>query len=223
MKVGLPLGWTSVVVGKVNELAKHPVIRRIATSAAQDRAAKYFMFVDGLQGKKVRVAYKNGVGLTSLTPLGCNLSADGQMLITNMAMASDVYILPDLKCREGDTWVIHGVDMLPVFDPSLKAVPDGQIRVERLRDQGQGDRRAAVIAIRRGVFTLRSWEAGSETVGRWAPRGQMLFSFSDSIVTQADLTGDFEITKRSTDHILFEARMEVQPQYRMVYSCEILK
>lgn len=222
-QVGLPLGWTSVVSQKVNDLAKHPIVKEIATSAAQDRAAKYFVFVDGVQGKKVRITYKNGVGVTAITPIGCSLSADGKMLIANMAMASDVYILPDLKCKEGDTWVVNGMDMPPMFDPSLKAVPDGQIRVERLKDQRQGDTHTAVIAIRRGIFGLRRWDADSETVGRWTPRGQMLFSFSDGIITQATLTGDFEITKRSTDHILFEARMEVRPQYKVLYSCEILK
>jgi hypothetical protein len=222
-KMGLPPGWTSVASQAVNELAKHPKVKQIATRVAQDRAAKYFVFVDGLQGKKVRVKYENGVGLTAITPIGCSISADGKSLIANMAMASDVYILPDLKCKEGDTWIINGVDMPPMFDPSLKAVPDGQIRVERLKDQRQGDTHMAVIAIRRGTFGLRRWDAGSETVGRWAPRGQMLFSFSDRIVTQADLTGDFEIIKHSTDHILFEARMEVRPQYRVLYSCEILK
>jgi hypothetical protein len=219
-----PIGqWVKVATPAINEAADNPWLKDVMTQAAQDKAAKCFAFVDGIQGKKARVKYVNGEGVTEITPLGCSLDDDQRNLITGMSLASDVYILPNLECKPGDTWTVEGVDMLPLLDPSLHATMAGQITVKREEDAGQGASRLAVIGISQGTLELDNWDANSEAFGRWTPRGQMRFSFSDQIVTQAELTGAIQVEKRSTNHVFFEARQTVKPTYKVTYSCEVKK
>jgi hypothetical protein len=220
---GLPPGWTLMATQAFNEAASTDLVKNLASQVAQDRTAKCFRFVDGIQGKKVRVKYVNGRGITELTSLDCSLDNDQLQLMVGMAMASDVYMLPNLESKVGDTWTIQGGDMLSVLDPSAHARVTGEITAQRSEDIGQDEGRQAVIDISSGTLNLNDWDNASEQTGWWTPRGKMKYSFADKIITQAELTGEFQWEKRSTNHILFEARMVVKPQYKVLYSCEIQK
>jgi hypothetical protein len=219
---GLPPGWTAITMKTADGIVNSPLVKLIMNKLANDTAAKAFVFVSGLQGKKVRVKYVNGKGVTDIIPIDTQLTDDERSLIKGTSMASDAYILPDLECKPGSKWSIHGQDMLPLLDPSLRATMLGEINVIRKSDREEAANPVAVIEIDRGTLELRNCDKMSKTVGKWEPRGQIEFSFKDKIVTSANLTGAMYYEKKSTDHIIFESRMTVQPQYNITYFCEIL-
>jgi hypothetical protein len=221
--IGLPLGWTAVTLETAGNLLNSQPAKEIMSRIATDQSTKLFSFVSALQGKKVRVEYVNGKGVVAIAPIGCSLSGDQTGLIYASALASDVYLLPDLQSKPGDQWRVEGSDMLPVVDPSLHATMSGQITVTRKADEGSSADRRAVIEVERGTLDLHDSDDRSESVGRWTPQGRMEFSFRDKTVTGAELTGQLVVEKRSTDHILFEARHTIQPKYNVTYFCEILK
>ena len=219
--LGADPGWTEYTIPMLNTILSNNQMLSFLSEAAKDPTAKAFAHVDSLQGKKCRVTYVNGEGVTSITPLGCSLTGDEQSMVFATCLASDAYILPDLQCKEGDTWTVQGEDLLPILDPSLRATLTGALTAQRGAEGGTPDRRTAQINLQKGILDLQDADGSTATTGRWAPRGTMTFSFADRIVTQGDLGGSLMIDRRSTNHILFEARYSVKPEYRIIYSCEI--
>jgi hypothetical protein len=139
------------------------------------------------------------------------------------SVISDAYILPNVHCKVDDTWTIYGQDLQPILDPSLRSTITGSLTARRGVDGGTADAPTAEIHLDKGVLDLHDADGKTETNAKWAPRGKMVFSFKDGIVTSGDLGGDFIIENRSTDHILFEAKMSTKPDYRITYSCEVMK
>jgi hypothetical protein len=216
--------WSSLDGASAKQILEGiPAVQGWANRALTDQATRTFAFVDSLQGKKVRIEYVNGKGVTNLTAIGCTLSGDDQAFLVDIAGISDPYVLPNLDSKEGDSWTIRGEDFLPVLDPSLRSTMTGTVTLVRGTDTQLADGPAAQLKLNDGILTLHSVEETSEMVGRWAPRGEMTYSFGDKIVAEAHLSGSLSIDKHSTKHILFEARQVVEPDYEVVYSCELLK
>jgi hypothetical protein len=148
------------------------------------------------------------------------LSKDEEDFIRNLAFLSDAHIFPDLTSEPGQQWLVRGEDLMGMLDPSMRAVPRGTITVRRGSDEGSPPQ--ARLEIQRGVLELQDVSKTEELKARWAPRGHMMFDFGSQIVTYSELTGQFSVETRSTDHILFEARYTVRPDYEVHYWCEVL-
>jgi hypothetical protein len=191
--------------------------------ATRDSAAKLFAEVRSMNGKKCRIVYENGVGVTSVEPIGCTLTQDEYLFIMDTAILSDIYLMPDEKCSEGDTWEIRGEDFLPILDPSLSASLTGVLTARRGRDIGGSGAPRAIIRLESGVLDLRDRDDKTEVAARWAPRGELEYSFGEQIVTSGRLNGDMSIASRSIDHVVFEMRNIVIPKYDITYHCEVLK
>lgn len=217
---GLPPGWSKITTTLANETLNNDIALQLINQARQDPSAEIRGYIDSLQGKKCKVTYVNGKGVESVEPVGCELTGDEQTAVFATCMVSDVYILPDLQCKVGDTWTVYGEDFLPIVDPSLRASLSGKLTARRGADGGTPQRPTAEVSLDQGILTLHDADGSTDALGQWAPHGKMTFSFADKIVTQADLGGDILIESHSTDHILFEARYSVQPKYRIMYSCE---
>jgi preprotein translocase subunit SecG len=213
-------GTSYLLQSGANELFQNEVVRGFLERMTKSEDTKAKLMVDSLEGKRVRVVYKNGVGVEDVIPVACTLTQDQVDFFAATAPISDAYILPDENSKVGDSWTIHGQDMVAMLDPSLRATPSGKLTARRVKDMGTKDAPVAVIQLESGVLNLLDIRARETVMARWSPQGELRYSFKPGIVTSANLSGDFVVEKRSTDHILFEARQTTQPQYNIRYDAE---
>src|ERR1035441_9124231 len=95
------------------------------------------------------------------------------------ASLTDLYILPHLDSHPNDSWTIDGADMIPALDPSLRTQCTGTLTAVRKDDTTVNGQPAARITLSDGVLDMQASDSTSEAVGRWAPRGELLYSFAD--------------------------------------------
>lgn len=217
-----PTGWSTFGVNRLNGILNTPLIKRAFSSVAQDKNAKLFVNVEPLMGKKARIHYRNGVGVTAIEPVGCTLTGDEQDLLFAISAFSDIFVFEDVDCEIGTTWDINGVDFLPIIDPSMNASLAGRLTVKRVKDGGTKENPTAVIKLDSGVLDFKDRTPEVAVAARWAPRGEMTYSFTDNIVTLAELTGNLTMQTKSVDHIIFEMENQVKPDYFIKYTCEVL-
>ena len=103
-----------VYPGTIQTLATvRPVAEAIlsygAEDAARSEATRAVAHVNSLSGKKVRITYVNGIGVDSIEPIGCTLTAAERDFVFNTAVLSDYYILPDVKLKP----VLPGLSTVP--------------------------------------------------------------------------------------------------------------
>ncbi len=201
-----------------------PGIQALADKLSTDEATKVVAFVDRLQGKQVRITYVNGQGVTTLTPLNGSLDADEQGFLLSVASLSDAYALPDLHSQEGQEWTVDAQQLVPILDPTLRARATGLVGVRQGPIVTENGKHTTTLAVLSGsAVELVATDQESETLAHWYPQGTLVFSFDDKIVTEGHLSGHIQLQQRSTNHILFEARHTLEPDYQVTYSCERLK
>ena len=196
------------------------ILREGSQEVARSETAKAFAHVDSLSGKAVRIAYVDGVGVESITPVGCSLDAEEQDFIFNTAILSDCYVW-DLKKAVGDRWEVDGAQLAGFIDPSLRGVTEGSIKFIRDADGRDGGRPFAALRIEGGTLRVDSSDASRRRIGSFTPEGTLRFSLADKVVERATLTGRFAIDEVSTDHILFETSFKSRPTLKLEYSCEV--
>jgi hypothetical protein len=217
----------SVVPGTTQTLAMtqpllEAVIGPFAQRAATDRMTKAVGHVDSLSGKKVRITYRDGMGVESIQPDGCTLTASERDFVMRTAVLSDCYLMPDLKIGPGEPWSVEGSELANFLDPTLRGFPSGHVEIVREDADVQKDgEQFAVLKIRRGVLTLNSSDSSHTRIGEFSPRGRLKYNLTEGFVKDADLAGRFDIEEVSTDHILFESRFETHPIMELQYSCKM--
>ena len=224
----LVLGAIAYIAPRVTQVlaTAKPIVEAILQPASQravtGKVTKAFGHVDSLSGKSVRITYRDGLGVESIQPVGCDLSASERAFIMKTAVLSDCYLMPNLKIAPGEPWNVDGSQLANFLDPSLRAFPAGQIEIVREKDDvHKGDEQYAVLKIQRGVVRLNATDASTNRVGEFTPKGRLNFNLTQGFVSDADMTGRFDIEEVSTDHILFETRFETHPIMQIQYTCKI--
>ncbi len=190
-------------------------------AVARSNATRAVAHVDSLSGKKVRITFVDGVGVESVEPVGCTLTAEERDFVFGTATLSDCYILPDVKVAPGKTWAVDGSQFAGFLDPSLRGRPSGQVVIAREADTREGGPPHATLAIREGTVTVDSSDARNRRVGSFTPEGRLLYSLDEGFVDRAALTGRFSVMEVSTDHILFETSFKSNPTLKIDYACTI--
>lgn len=211
---------TTVAVANVKPLVES--ILKLGTQVlAKDQAAKAFGQLDSLTGKKVRITYVDGVGVESVDPVECTLTASEHDFLKRTAVLSDCYLLPDMKSTPGQSWNVDGSQFAGFLDPSIRAVPEGQITVQRGDDQQLNGKRIATLTVTKGILELDASSQSSNRVGSFTPRGKLHFNIADGYISAAELAGHLVLESVSKDHLLFEARFHTQPRLQVSYSCQM--
>jgi hypothetical protein len=192
-----------------------------ADKAARSTAAKAVAHVDSLSGKRVRITYVDGVGVESIEPAGCTLSAQERDFVFNTAILSDYYILPDVKLKPGASWAVDGSQMGGFIDPSLRGATSGEVTIVRGEDSQEGGKQYAILQIQNGSLTIDSSDASNRRLAVFTPRGTLRYCITDGFVDRANMTGRFNVEEVSTDHILFETSFRSRPTLKIEYSCSI--
>ncbi len=219
----IPPGTSKIAVDQLNNIISSKPVKDEITKAIKDKAAQLFVEINSLNGKKCRIVHENGKGVVSVQPIECTLTQDEYAFIMDMALMSDIYLMPDVECKENDTWDIRGEDFLPILDPSMHASLTGTLTARRGKDGGVSNNPSAIIKLERGLLELRERDHETELAARWAPRGELEYSFDEQIITSGRLGGDLSIVSRSIDHVIFEMHNTITPKYEITYYCEILQ
>jgi hypothetical protein len=202
-----------------------PIIEAVAGAGAShianEKATKTFAQLDGLDGKKVRIAYVDGRGVVRVDPIACELTADQKSFIRQTAVLSDYYILPDVHVEEGQTWSVDGRQFVGWLDPSMRGVPEGEIVVQRGSDEEEEGKLYAALRIESGHVRIDSSDASQRRLGSFTPRGTLRYNVSDGHVQSASLSGDLSIQEISQDHLLFESSFKSKPHLTISYSCKL--
>jgi hypothetical protein len=201
-----------------------PLAEKLLKSGAQpvmqDKLAKAVGHVDSLSGKSVRITYVDGVGVTSVQRIECELSEAEQRFIEGSAVLSDCYVW-DFKKAPGARWDIDGSQLSGMMDPSLLALTQGAIHVVREPDELKQDVPYTMIRVDGGEVLINASDENTRRIGTFIPAGSLRFSQIDKIVTEARLRGKFNVEQVSKNHLLFETRFRSRPIMTVVYSCKV--
>ena len=168
----------------------------------------------------MRITYADGVGVESVAPIGCTLSAEERDFVFGTAVLSDSYVW-DLKRAPGERWSVDGSQLGGLLDPSLRGAGSGEVRLVRDPDGSEGGRPYAALRIEGGTVTIVASDDATRRVGSFTPGGTLRFDLTEKFASQASLTGRFVIDEVSTDHILFETSFRTRPTLKVEYSCAV--
>lgn len=177
-----------------------------------------------LEGKKVRITFKDGQGIIRIEPMdGTALTQREMDVIKRSNFVMDHYLMPEREVAVGESWTVPGNVFGGMVDPRLSGKLTGEVKVSRKAD----------FPLENGDYACRLGLEGGEvgfvsTVGNMSQTGR-LHNISGSslipnhlnVVTEAEMTGYADYDEVSTDHLLFEARMTVTPKFRVRYTCKV--
>jgi hypothetical protein len=202
-----------------------PVVKAIAENGGQllvdQSAAKAWGHMNSLAGKQVRITYIVGKGVSSVEPIGCNLTSEEKGWIYGTAVLSDYYVMPQIDCEPGDKWAVDGAQLAGLIDPELRGRPKGQIVLRRGANFNQNNQRHAELEVDSGYLLIDRSDESDQRIGTFTPRGELKFSLDDQYVASANLSGDASFEEVSKDHLLFETVHKVKPTVTIQYSCRI--
>ena len=186
------------------------------------------MFTQGsgkkvLEGKTVRITFKDGYGVTEITPVGCGLTDREKDVIVRTNFVMDHYLFPDRKVEPGADWSIDGSVFAGFLDPRLNGKVGGTVAVMRTPDfvdaRGKVSKKLKLID---GQVIIRDETGLANVTGQITNlKGVCVLPDDYGIVTSAHLHGYAEYKNVSRDHLLFEAQTTVQPKIEIRYECTV--
>lgn len=213
-------GGKVILLASVKPLAEK-ILQSVVQSSVDDANSKAFAKLDSLSGKKVRITYVDGRGVTSVEEIAGTLTEDERNFVYNTAVLSDYHALPDIKKKIGEEWSVDGIQLVNYLDPSLRGIPSGQVWLVRRPDETKDGKQYADVEIARGHVELDSSDSSTQRLGTFTPRGTLRYDIANQFVESAELGGDMVVEKVSKDHILFESRFKTQPKLKITYFCTI--
>ncbi len=213
------LPGTSLAFESILPLASEVV--RGAIQSNLDEKAKIEARVDSLAGKKIRLLFENGKGVTEIQPIGCDLTEADREFLLSTAVIGDVFLVPHLKAKVGSGWSVDAANLAGLVDPALRGKTNGYFSVQREQDVVAAGRNTAQLRISGGGVKIDSSTSEQTNIGTFTPKGTMFFDLDDQYVTKVDLTGDIDFKSVSKNHILFETRFDSKPDVKISYSCKM--
>ena len=210
---------SSVVFETIQPLAVY-----FAKNAYQSQLDEYATVrgaVDSLSGKKVRITFTNGVGVARVEPIGFELNPDEYQFVFATAVLADYFIMPDQKIAPGANWSVDSDNFTGFLDPSLRGKASGAVTITRVENTTAGGHQAAVLEMNDGRIVIDSTTPKQYEIGKFIPRGRLIFDLEDEFVASGELAGDIDIRTVSRDHILFETRYETRPVIKVNYTCRL--
>lgn len=192
-----------------------------SSSVISSNTTKAFAAVNAITGRKVRITYVDGEGVTAVEPVGCDLTADQLEFVANTAALSDCYILPDVQSKPGTKWKVDGSQLSGYFDPSMRVVPAGAVEVVREADSEKSGKQFANLKVEKGFLRLDNSDTSTGRVGTFEPTGNLAYNITDGHIESGQLAGRIFIEEVSKDHILFEARFQAKPTFQINYKCQM--
>jgi hypothetical protein len=199
-----------------------PVLEWFGQQALNNANTKIKASVDSLKGKKVRIVYEDGKGVTSVEPVGCFLTEDERDFFFASAVVGDAFLLPNKESKPGDVWEAPGEAFSDLVPSSWRGTPRGRIQIRRGQDFEEKGQKYAWLECYAGTLEIDASDASRTRLASLTPRGQLKYNISAGHVESAELNAQGNMLEASRDHLLFEARFETQPKVHMTYRCLIV-
>ena len=176
-----------------------------------------------LEGKTVRITFVDGQGITTIEPVGCMLSEKERDLIIRSNFALDHYIFPDRQVSPGEDWTVDGDTFSGFLDPRLSGKADGQVTISRTPDFIAADNEISKkLRLTNGEIVVREADSSQAVTGQLTGmKGILTIPEASQIITSAELSGSAVYQSVSTDHLLFEAKHSMIPEFEIKYRCSV--
>lgn len=177
-----------------------------------------------LEGKKVRIVFKDGQGITSITPINCKLSQQEVDVIKRTNYVMDHYLFPDQQVQPGSTWTVNGDVFAAFLDPRLHGRVGGEVTVSRVADftDAKGEIAKRLRLVGGHISFTDNSSRGSAVTGQLSGlKGLCSIPDKYGVITSATMRGNMVYRNVSTDHLLFEAEMRVTPRFEISYECAV--
>ena len=176
-----------------------------------------------LEGKTVRIAFKDGQGITRIDPIDCTLTQQEIDVIKRTNYVMDHYIFPDQKVAPDSTWDVNGDVFSGFLDPRLHGRVGGKVTVRRVADFVEKGEPAKRLRLVNGniSFTDNSSQGQAITGQLSGIKGLCAMPDKYGVITSATMTGTMIYKNVSTDHLLFDAEMTVTPRFEISYECAV--
>ena len=177
-----------------------------------------------LEGKKVRILFRDGQGITRIEPIQCKLSQQEEDVIKRTNYVMDHYIFPDQKVAPESTWDVNGDVFAGFLDPRLHGRVGGKVTIRRAPDfvnkNGEPSKRLRLVNGNIS-FTDNSSEGQAITGQLSGIRGLCIMPDKYGVITSATMSGTMIYKNVSTDHLLFDAEMTITPRFDISYECSV--
>ena len=175
-----------------------------------------------LQGKKVRIEFTDGQGITNITPIDCKLTQDERDTINRTNFVMDHYIMPDREVRVNESWTVDASVFAGLLDPRMKGRVRGNVTIDRKDDLPLEDKVARRLRLTDGTIDFVSNSTEEYVNGSVKQvRGNCQIPSDVEVVTEANITGIAEYNSVSKDHLLFKATMSTRPRFEVEYECRV--
>jgi hypothetical protein len=176
-----------------------------------------------LQGKTVRIVFKDGQGVTEVEGVGCQISERERDTIVRTNFILDHYIMPDRKVEPGSDWAVSGDVFSGFLDPRLNGKISGDVGLMRTPDfidhKGEVSKRLKIV---KGNIEVRKTDGNRDITGQITGlRGVCVMPDKFGVVTVGHLHGYASYKNVSADHLLFAAETTVTPRINVSYECTV--
>ena len=186
------------------------------------------MFTQGtdnrlLEGKTVKIVFKEGFGVHQVIPIDCGLTDRERDVIVRTNFLMDHYLFPDTEVGLGTEWTRNGDVFAGFLDPRLNGKVGGTITVMRTPDfvdaRGKVSKKLKVV---NGQIVVTDQSGTSNITGQVTGlKGVCVLPDDYGVVTSAHLHGYAEYRSISRDHLLFEAHTSFLPKIEIRYECSV--
>ena len=186
------------------------VVKALGGSPASFDACRHsraYFAVDPLQGSRVRIVFRDGVGVESVQPLGSDLSASEEVYLFAAGLVAEPAILD----VDG---IADSAFSAGWLTPPLRRLPVGPMHVEK---GGTGN----LLAVRIGP-TNASVVPAFKYHMRFAPVGIAHFDPQRRIVLEASVRGEVDIGAPIGSQMLFESGFISPSVLTVDYRCRPL-
>jgi hypothetical protein len=198
------------------------ILNEAGQAAVEQTVSKAVGMIDSLEGKKVRITYVDGEGVESVESVACSLDEAERDYLKGLALLSDCYILPDVQSKPGSFWDVEAAALVDLLPPTWRGRPSGVVTITRGQDFREKGKTFASLEMSRGTFRVNASDNSRRRLGDVTPRGKLSYNIDDGYVQSATLTATGRLEDVSTDHLLFETRLQSSPKLEIRYLCTIL-
>jgi predicted double-glycine peptidase len=195
------------------------ILRTPAEAVVEDPAARAFWESDPLSGKTIRLAYVDGVGVESIQPVGCTLTAADCSYLFRAPVLWHGYVLSSTGSNTGDVWSVDAAELMDIIPPTMPGIPEGEILVTRDRACRQNGKQCVSLRILGPAAERPVWHS-------FSPTGPIQFDLRDGLSVAARLSWRASRNclarfYRRGEHVLPKVELHEEPTVTLDYRCDV--
>lgn len=181
---------------KINELASRYATKALGNIRRISGKSYLVTYYQSKDAEPMYATFKNEDG-SEIT------DEEEQLILRRVNAFMDYCLVPDKKCRPGDTWKVHSEDLQEVFDPFVEGDYIGMLTLMREENNDEGN---WVISV--GEAEVKIISSNGKTTGTLQVKSGCAEVNPKTIMLESmSVNGDANIMKKSKHHWLFTAHL----------------